>query len=162
MPEYNQGTAQKVFPESDYPFRVNDAQLKVADSGNEMIELELIVSDKAGEAITVIDRLVFTESAYWKIDQFRIATGELLDGEAKVMFEAEDCIDRQGWCTLGIDQYQGRRKNVVLGYIDPALMDPQVRAQTGTAAGQQPTQSPAEPKDALKDDLKFGNILAGS
>jgi hypothetical protein len=157
MPEYVTCTAQKVFPDGDYPFRVNDAQLKTAESGNEMIEMELIVSDKNGEGITVIDRLVFTEKAYWKIDQFRVATGENLTNDQKVMFEAEDCIDREGWLTLGIDQYEGRRKNVVLGYIDPALLDPQVRA-----AGSKPAHSAAGVQKELKDDLNFGTIPAGS
>jgi hypothetical protein len=135
---------------------VNDAVLKTAQSGNEMIEMELIVSDKNGEAITVIDRLVFSEKSYWKIDQFRISSGEKLESDQSCMFESDDCIDRQGWLTLGVDEYEGRRKNVVTGYIDSALLDPKVYPPPGSKA------APAQRPDSLTGSLNFGKVPEGS
>ncbi len=125
-----------------------------------MIELELIIANGPDvEPIIVTDYLVFAESSFWKIDAFRQATGEILASGEKVSFEAEDCIDRTGWCTLEIDVYQGRQKNKVLGYLDPALMDPKITGQ-----GQAAPRAAAVPatSDGTKDDFNFGPVPAGS
>lgn len=158
MPEYVTGSGQKTYPEGDYPFKINDAQLKESSTKNQMIELELIISAGGEEPITVTDYLVFSENAYWKIDAFRQATGEVLAGGEKVSFEAEDCIDRTGWCKLEIDTYQGRSRNKVAAYLDPALMDPK---KTGTAPAAAASAAPA-PDNGTKDDFNFGPVPAGS
>jgi hypothetical protein len=118
MPDYTQGEASVVFPEGDYDFVCVDAGEKESQSHKVMIELELSCTD-GREQTTVIDQLVFVKSAFWKIDDFRRATGEELTPGQKVSFEAEDCIDRKGRCHLVVDVYNGRSKNKVGGYNVP-------------------------------------------
>jgi hypothetical protein len=98
MPEYTTGV-QQVLPEGDYEFVVDDAGEKESSKGNPMIELQLLV-EHDGAQVRVYDNLAFVESAFWKIDVFRFATGdELVEGQT-VNFEAEDCIGRRGKCHL--------------------------------------------------------------
>ena len=91
-----------------------DAQEKTSSTGNQMIEIALAVTTPDGKnGPRVWDRLVFSPKAYWKIDAFRIATGETLTKGQSVTFEAEDCVDRQGKVRLMIETYQGRESNRV-------------------------------------------------
>jgi hypothetical protein len=121
MPEYTQGAVQ-VLPEGDYKFVVDDAGEKESKQGNAMIELQLLVyPDPTKPGIRVFDQLVFVESAYWKIDAFRVCTGEKLSEGQKVSFEADDCIDRQGWVHLIVDSYDGRTRNKVGEYLAPTV-----------------------------------------
>lgn len=134
MPTYEQGASRRVFKEGVYWFKVNDAYLETSNAGNPMIVLDLIVSGRNGEEpIEVNDHLVFTHDAAWKIDNFRMATGEKnLQAGEKVSFEAEDCFDRCGYVSLIIDTYQGRQKNKVADYVvDPDTIAPQIRAVSG-------------------------------
>jgi Protein of unknown function (DUF669) len=121
MPTYTQGQ-DEVVPEGEYSFTVKNAEEKVSKAGNPMIELQLQV-DVPGKngGIRVWDRLVFAEGMTSKIDDFRIATGEtgLVKGQPAT-FEDSDCIDRTGKARIGIEIYQGREKNKIESYIDPA------------------------------------------
>jgi hypothetical protein len=117
MPEYTTGV-QQVLPEGDYDFVVDDAGEKESSKGNPMIELQLLV-EHDGAKVRVFDNLVFVENAFWKIDAFRLATGEKLVEGQKVNFEAEDCIDRRGKCHLYVDTYEGRSRNKVDSYLPP-------------------------------------------
>ena len=116
MPRYQQNQASDILADGVYPFRVKNAQLKFSTNGNEMIELTLEIN----EAMTVYDRLIFAKNSYWKIDQFRIATGEKLGAAGSdADLEAEDCVGRRGEVEIGTDEYQGRTRNQVLTYIAP-------------------------------------------
>ena len=128
MPEYLTGV-QEVVPENDYDFVVDDAVEKESSKGNPMIELQLDIEHN-GHHIRVFDHLVFTRNAFWKIDDFRLSTGEkLVDGQ-KVNIEAEDCIDRKGRCHLVVETYDGRARNKVAAYLPPVLTP----AKQGTPA----------------------------
>jgi len=129
MPEYTTGV-QQVAPEGDYDFVVDDAGEKESSKGNPMIELQLLV-DYNGSQIRVLDQLVFVERAFWKIDAFRVATGEKLVEGQKVSFEAEDCIDRRGRCHLFVDTYENRTRNKVDGYLPPGEGPKNVPAKPG-------------------------------
>jgi hypothetical protein len=164
MPSYEVGASRRVFPEGAYYFKCNDAYLETSSKGNPMIVLDLIVSGRNGEeAIEVTDYLVFSKDSVWKIDDFRLATGEtdLKSGET-VNFEAEDCFDRQGYCSLITDTYQGRQSNKVGGYIiDRDTIAPQIRAISGEP-GFSPKSAPTQTVSAqsgsgssLDDDLNF-------
>jgi len=98
MPEYTQGLAGEIFADGIYDFAVVDAgEKESAQTHNTMIELQLdCFNGDATQQVRVVDRLVFTPNSYWKIDSFRKSTGEQIDSQAKVSFEAEDCIDRRG------------------------------------------------------------------
>jgi hypothetical protein len=124
MPVYttsvsNSTSTKPIWSEGDYAFSVRDASEKKSRAENDMIELQLTVHNPAGDSILVYDHLVFVEGATWKIDTFRIATGEKLQPGVKSSLEANECIGRKGRLTLGVDTYQGRLKNKVEAYLEP-------------------------------------------
>lgn len=119
MPEYESGVQGGILPEGDYHFVVDDAGEKPSSKGNPMIELQLAIEHN-GSTIRVFDNLVFTQRAFWRIDDFRVSTGEKLVPGQKVNFEAEDCIDRRGRCHLFVDVYEGKSRNKVEAYLPPA------------------------------------------
>ena len=126
MPEYQTGY-DETLPEGAYEFTVVDATERESQNGNTMIELQLMVkgpgSGKNG-GVRVFDHLTFTPKSYWKIDTFRVATGEKLVKGQTVSFNAEDCIDRSGKVRLTIEAHQGRDRNRVDTYLDPSAENP--------------------------------------
>ena len=124
MPEYTTGH-DETLPEGSYLFTVVDATERTSQSGNTMIELELMVKRPDGKnRIRLYDHLTFTPKSFWKIDAFRIATGEKLTPGHTVSFEAEDCIDRDGKVWLTVENFQGRNRNKVGEYLDPNAENP--------------------------------------
>jgi len=115
MPEYDQN-ASEVLPDGEYKYRVQNAKEKTSQNKNPMIELTLDIENGRQ---TVTDNLVFVKEAYWKIDAFRISSGEVLSSTGKVSFEAEHCIGREGWCELVVDEFEGRQRNKVHQYLFP-------------------------------------------
>ena len=106
MPEYQTGY-EEVLPEGAYDFVCVDANERTSQSGNTMIELRLIVKGPNGKnEVRLYDHLTFVSKSYWKIDTFRVATGENLVPGQTVRFEAEDCIDRQGKVWLTIETFK--------------------------------------------------------
>jgi hypothetical protein len=83
-----------------------------------MVELELrIITNGSGKGPLIYDSLVFTDRAFWKIDAFRRATGDLLLPGELVVFNADDAIDRKGRLILTIETFKGRRRNKVKQYV---------------------------------------------
>jgi hypothetical protein len=142
MPEYQTGL-QEVLVEGDYDFTVDDAGEKESSKGNPMIELQLIINHN-GSAVRVLDNLVFTRPAYWKIDSFRLCTGDKLIEGQTVNFEAEDCVDREGRCHLIVDTYEGRTRNKVDAYLPPATASQQ-KISGGSGGNTDPDDIPFAP-----------------
>ena len=158
MPEYEQGLAGPVFPAGPYDYHCVDAGEKESDkTHNAMIELQLDCFDADfTEKVRVVDRLVFTPNSYWKIDSFRKSSGEKINQQKKVSFEAEDCIDRRGRLQLKITTYNGKERNEVDYYIEPdnqAETGAQSLSQNPAAAASQP--QPAPKGTAPKSDQSF-------
>jgi Protein of unknown function (DUF669) len=146
MPEYQQGH-EETLPEGVYDFVVVDAIEKQSQNGNPMIELKLMVNGPDGSkngGIRIFDHLTFTPKSYWKIDAFRIATGEKLVPGQTVGFEAEDCVDRSGRVWLKVESYQGRNRNKVGEYLD-------ANAENAPAAAP-PKKEPPPLSEELGDD----------
>ena len=151
MPEY-EVLHEEVLPEGVYEFVCVDANEKTSQSGNVMIELELMVrgsNSNGGNEIRVFDHLVFTPKSTWKIDSFRVATGETLVRGQRSRFEAEDCVDRVGKVWLTVEKYDGRSRNKIGQYLDPAAEKPPPAANASS-------QAPAPPKleKTLEQELK--------
>jgi hypothetical protein len=137
MPTYTTNSATDglpILPDGDYDFSVSEAREKVSSSGNPMIELTLRIKSKGAPPVRVFDNLVFTPNAFWRIDAFRIATGETVPAGQKVNFEAEDCLDRSGRCILYSDSYNGKVRNKVAEYLAPDKSQPVDKARTAKAA----------------------------
>jgi hypothetical protein len=119
MPEYTTGT-QEIWPDGTYWFVVDDAGEKESKTGKAMIELQIFCFDSdPTKTIRVFDRLVFDPNSFWKIDSFRVCTGEKLAEGQKVNFEAEDCLGRKGRCNLKSSTFEGRTRNEVESYLPP-------------------------------------------
>ena len=120
MPQYTQG-ADELFSEGVYDFVVLDANEKLSQAGNATIELQLLVKDDNGRGeVRVIDYLTFAPKCFWKIDSFRVATGETLERGKTAAFECEDCLNREGRLLLKVQEFEGRERNKVSAYVDPA------------------------------------------
>lgn len=145
MPTYQQNTSADLLPKGVYPFYVKNAKETTSQSGNEKIELTLQVNG----TMTVWDNLTFVENSYWKIDQFRIATGEVLGAPgSKMSLEADDCIQRRGTVSIDINEFpvgSGRKRNIVVEYIDSKQNGP-MPASPATGSGAVPAAK-AEPDD---------------
>jgi Protein of unknown function (DUF669) len=138
MPTYTQGL-DITLPEGTYDFVVADANDKQSQSGNDMIELQLIIKGPDGQESKIFDNLVFSPKAFWKIDMFRVCTGDKLVAGQSVEFNAEDCLDRTGKCYVIVDKYEGRERNRVKEYLDRDAIDkPGVPQQTVSARKPQP------------------------
>jgi hypothetical protein len=149
MPTYTSGSQDTLAPEGDYFFKVVDSGEKVSQQQNEMIELTLECWNGSGEKWRVYDQLVFTPKAFWKIDQFRLSTGEVIVAGKPFTLEAEDCIDRQGILHLIIDSTGRRPKNKVSEYLSPPV------PKTAPAAATAAVVVAVADKDAEPDDIPF-------
>jgi hypothetical protein len=116
MPSYNASTPTERpdhVEAGDHEVEVIDANETVSKTGHEMIELKLRTS--AGSIL--YDFLVFIPNAFWKIDAFRAATGDLVITDDGVEVIADDLIGRTGTARLIVEEYGGRRRNKVASWI---------------------------------------------
>lgn len=86
------GNGGVILKPGDYPFVVVDAREKTSKtSGNAMIQLKLRVAEA-----TILDYLVFTDSAAWKVDQFLRSIG-CHPGEGRTVdVITEDLVGQRG------------------------------------------------------------------
>jgi hypothetical protein len=142
MPTYQQNQGADLLPKGVYPFYVRNAKETTSQNGNEKIELTLQVNG----TFTVFDNLTFVENSFWKIDQFRISTGEKLGTPgSNVSLEADDCIQRRGTVSIDIDEFpknSGRKRNVVVEYINPSVNGPMPAAGSAPGTGPKPPTEP--------------------
>ena len=66
----DQLTQRNVLTEGIYPFRVETSEHKVANTGNEMIALKIIVTTPEGKEVPVWDNLMLMETMAWKCHHF--------------------------------------------------------------------------------------------
>jgi hypothetical protein len=140
MPTYTASEPAKLldFVEpGDYPVEIIDATETISQSGNDMIELKL----RTQPGSIVYDHLVFTPSAFWKIDQFRVAIGESVEsGEVEV--NGEDLIGRAATVRIVVEEYNGRKRNKVGAWLAPAPAQAQQPASRATAPAPIPHPRP--------------------
>jgi hypothetical protein len=141
MPSYNASTPTErpdhVAP-GDHQVEVIDAVESFSRSGHEMIELKLRTS--AGSYL--YDFLVFIPSAFWKIDSFRAATGEIVTPEDDVEITPDDLIGRTGVARLVVEDYNGKKRNKVAAWLTSKPgAKPTTPAQTKPATQPQPTST---------------------
>lgn len=141
MPSYNASAPSErpthVEP-GDHQVEVIDAVESISRSGHEMIELKLRTS--AGSYL--YDFLVFIPNAFWKIDSFRAATGEVVAAEDDVEITADDLIGRTGTARLIVEDYNGKQRNKVAAWLPPKPgARPAMPAKTKPAAQPQPSST---------------------
>ncbi len=102
-----------VHPAGDYSFEVVNAEEKKSKSGNDMIELTLLVKGSK-----VYDNLVFIEKVFWKIDQFLKSTGSHPGEGKEINVEADDCVGQKGRVRLSVGKNdKGNERNEVECYL---------------------------------------------
>lgn len=108
----SQGASGPILPAGEYPFEVVNAKEARSKNGNDMIELKLDINGSK-----IYDNLVFTDKAFWKIDQFLKAVGAH-PGEGKdITVEADDLIGHKGTCKLRVGKTdKGNERNEVESY----------------------------------------------
>ena len=119
MPSYksSEPTSRPDFVEpGDYTVEVINATETVSKKGSDMIELHLKVLP---EGVVFFDHLVFVENAYWKIDAFRAAIGEIVLPDEEVDIHADDFIGKQARARLAVEEYNGRKRNTVAAWLVP-------------------------------------------
>ena len=119
MPSYrsSEPTARPDFVEpGEYNVEVVNAEETVSQKGSDMIELKLRVQPSGA---VFFDHLVFMESAFWKIDAFRAATGENVAANEEVEIRADDLIGRTGRARLIVEEFNGRKRNKIGAWLLP-------------------------------------------
>ena len=119
MPSYrsSEPTARPDFVEpGEYTVEVLNAEETVSQKGSDMIELKLRVQPSGA---TMFDHLVFMETAFWKIDAFRAATGENVAPDQEVEIRADDLIGRTGRARLVVEEFNGRKRNKIAAWLPP-------------------------------------------
>jgi len=119
MPSYqsSEPTSRPDYIEpGDYTVEVINAEETISKSRNDMIDLKLKV-EPCG--VILYDCLVFTPSAFWKIDAFRAATGETVRPNEEVEIMADELIGRRGRVRLVVEEYNGRKRNKVAAWLLP-------------------------------------------
>lgn len=145
MPSYrsSEPTARPDYVEAgEYTVEVLNAEETVSQKGSDMIELKLRVEPSGA---IMFDHLVFTETAFWKIDAFRAATGETVTPEQEVEIRGDDLIGRTGRAKLLVEEFNGRKRNKVAAWLAP-------KPANAGIAGTNPTPNP-KPKD--DDNIPF-------
>ena len=151
MPTYMQQD-QTLLPDGAYAFKVIGSSEKVSANGNPKIELTLAIAGDGRDA-RVYDNLTFTKGAAWRIDAFRMSTGEILKGSVEASLEAEDCLNRMGMCSIITETYMGKTRNRVEAYLLPeAKVEGTSPAAPGVTAPPPPKFSGPD-KNITKNEL---------
>ncbi len=157
MPSY---TAQEPkhftdpLPPGTYQVKVIEAEeTQSKNGGNPMIELTLLEKTKRA---TIFDRLVFTEKAFFRIDQFRSSTGDTVKPGEEVEIDRDYCKGRVGWVELDVEEYNGRKKNVVKYWLSPEPGAKETSRPSMPAPKPAPKSAPdPAPEDLAPDDIPF-------
>ena len=123
---FQEPTTRTVLPAGEYPYKITEVYaISQSKAGNPMIPIEIEVTGPDGSKVKIEDRLVFTESALWKIDQFiqsaypMVKPGDSID--FSIPSKAQFFKNRTGMVKIAIEEYvhNGKegKKNVVEAFI---------------------------------------------
>lgn len=120
MPSYK-ASEPSVAPEAVKPGEynceiINAEEGKSQSGGNPIISLKLRLENEA----VLYDRLVFTPSAFWKIDSFRASIGQKVVPDEEVNIEADELIGKTARIRVINETYEGRQRSKVAAWLLPA------------------------------------------
>jgi len=108
--DYDFGEDYGLLPPGIYDAYVSNAQNKVSNSGNPMIQWDFIIVDEKCAGYPLTTWTVYTKAALWKLEEVGAALGILhkIDGRLRVRFDVEDV--KYLLCQLVVDhrEYNGR------------------------------------------------------
>lgn len=101
-------TRERLCPDGNYMVAIVKAEDAISKAGNPMIKLRGEVRESIdgkiqfedGQGPLIFENLTFTESAAWKIDQFRYAIGEDPEEGEEVTLDADDLLGVLVPCAL--------------------------------------------------------------
>lgn len=102
----------------NYRFRVTEAKEDSSKAGNDMLTLTLrIILPDGKDGPLCIDRLVFIDSCYWKVDAFLKSCGQHPGEGVNVDVNAENVIGWEGEAALIVETFEGKKSNKVSAYV---------------------------------------------
>ncbi len=109
----------RAIPEGDYEFTVDDLQFKQSKSGNDYVMVTLSIDRPDGE-VRVIDNLVCTAKSKWKIAAFMASIGQWENVKQAGLTRDfwETVVGNVGKCKITNEEYNGKMRNRVGGYIN--------------------------------------------
>jgi hypothetical protein len=131
----------RLMPRGDYPFVVSDAVDETAQSGNEMTTFTIDVSEGDFEGKRFWERIVHPDQGVnimWKWNQFHDSVGLSVDEDADI--DNEEYIGMEGVMTVGYENYEGEKRNVIKGF------KPRIVPDKDTHDSARPTKSAASPR----------------
>ncbi len=115
----NQMRADALIKEGRYKFRVEDAREKRSQSGNDMLNLKLILSVNKREII-YWDSLILIPKMFWKVEHFCESIGipEKIEEGSLI---AQDCLEKEGYIDIiqKVNQQTGELINQTKDYVVP-------------------------------------------
>lgn len=125
--------------EGRYKFIVRDAREKRSTSGNDMINLKLVL-DVNGKLIQYYDSLILIPKMFWKVEHF-CKTCHMAEKIDQGRLMAQDCLGKEGYIDIiqKVDARTGELDNQTRDYVKPEDMIQ--------------TEVPQEP--AFNDDIPF-------
>ena len=146
MPSYTQGL-DMTLPEGIYDFVVADAERQAEP---ERQRYDRAAADHQGAGMGRKSRFM----TIWfsrprrsgKSTCSASARATSSSAGQSVEFDATDCLDRTGKCSVIVDKFEGRERNKVGEYLDPAAIDNSQTPQQ-TANARKPASPPAADDD---------------
>lgn len=115
----DQLTKFSLLEDGEYSFSIKSCMDKISSRGNSMMVIEIKVANDSGNEFIIIDYLVNTPAAQFKIKAFCDAIGvdyrkglltqdDILNGQGKLLIGSEDYVNKNG---------DTKKKNVVKDYL---------------------------------------------
>lgn len=149
-----------VFEKGEYPFTIHEINsFEQSRNGNDMLPVQLKFTRPDGASVIVLERLVFTEKALFKIHQF-IAACSIPNG-TRINFRDDQFIkylkSKTGRATLSVETYVKKdgtegKKNEVSAFVYEGTNKREEPARAAAPAAP-PSYSAAPAED--EDDIPF-------
>lgn len=109
----------RAIPEGTYDFTVDDIEFRTSKNGNDYVMVTMVI-DRPDGPVRVSDNLVCTVKGKWKIAAFMASIGQWEN--VKQVGLSEDfwkiTIGNAGKCKIKNEEYNGKTRNRVDGYIN--------------------------------------------
>ena len=114
----NSESKRELIRPGEYEGEITSARLGVSSSGSDMLTIEI---QPEGSDISIRDHIVFSQKAKWKARKF-FDCFDLAPDEDDALMEIDDdfvndLIGKVGTIRVGIELYNGIKRNRVVGYL---------------------------------------------
>ena len=114
----NSESKRELIRPGEYEGEITSARLSVSSSGSDMLTIEI---QPEGSDTTIRDHIVFSQKAKWKARKF-FDCFDLAPDEDDALMEIDDdfvndLIGKVGTIRVGIELYNGIKRNRIVGYL---------------------------------------------